>query len=111
MNTNFYCPVCGRKLEQGEYYYNETIDVMLVDHCPEGCDSADLIVDEPTDCIAKQCEKNIEDFDNRYKKATKNGVDYAETDPKLYAEIEHQIALWCDEHGEDASEYQPTDIF
>ena len=36
--TIYICPECGKKLEQGEYYYDTERDAMFVERCPEcGC--------------------------------------------------------------------------
>ena len=45
--TIYLCPECGRKLEQGEYYYDMERDAMFVECCPEcGCGGAKCNTEE-----------------------------------------------------------------
>lgn len=40
MEDVYFCPQCGAKLEQGDYYFDENLNDIYVEHCPD-CDCRD----------------------------------------------------------------------
>jgi len=72
MKEVYFCPQCGAKLEQGQFYYDYENDQVYVQHCPE-CSCEDEVAIPPKFDIGDEVVWNdpCNDYenDNEYEQA------------------------------------------
>lgn len=114
MKPKYYCPNCGRKLEQGEYGLDYNTGNLHIAYCPD-CGEVGSVVNDAEQAIKKYCTENVDNFAPRYDLAldTENrmrcSLQYA--DSSLYNDLNDRMIEWCKDNDEDPDDYNIEDIF